>query len=82
MSAGSAERPDHRVTRGARFVHARQLDVDWTPGPGQRYADAPHAVMEITHVARGQVWYRPVGADGTAFVVDADRLEAVVGSWL
>jgi hypothetical protein len=52
---------DTAVRRGMRFVHARQLDTTWRPGPGQRYADGPKQVMEITRVATGTAYYRPAG---------------------
>jgi hypothetical protein len=68
---------------GQRFRHARQLDVTWQPGPGQRYADAPKATMVVTRVAAGRVWYgldepRPRGS----WVERSEDLHHVVGEWL
>ena len=51
------------IRPGDRFEHARQLDLSWTPGPGQRYADAPPAVCAVTRVAQGRVWYGGFVAD-------------------
>ena len=48
---------DETLRVGARFVHARLLDPDWRPGPGERYADAPHAVCRVTAVRAGRVYY-------------------------
>lgn len=73
------------VRKGMRFEHARQFDTTWTPGPGQRYADAPKAIMEITRVATGTAWYRPVGSTGHGFrSATAEMIEGggVVGRWL
>ena len=81
--AESTSRPT--VQRGMRFEHARQLRTDWSPGPGQRYADAPKVTMEITRVATGTAWYRPVGTTGSGFtasVVDMVEGGGVVGRWL
>lgn len=66
------------MKRGDRFEHARQLDLTWTPGPGQRYADAPHAVCTVTRVAQGLVWYGGFVAD------EADMVEGgpIVRRWL
>lgn len=48
--------------RGDEFVHATFLDVTWKPGPGQKYADAPHARMVVTRVTATTVYYRLAGA--------------------
>jgi hypothetical protein len=66
--------------RGERFVHSRQLDLNWVPGPGQRYADAPNAVMSVTRVSVGRVWYGR-GASA-AWVIDIERLPEIVKEWL
>lgn len=42
---------------GVRFLHARTLDPEWTPGPGQRYADAPPAECRVTAIRQGRVYY-------------------------
>ena len=34
------------------------LDTGWTPGPGQRYADAPKVECEVTKVTPTTVYYR------------------------
>lgn len=70
------------ITRGARFEHARQLDPTWRPGPGQKYADAPHVIMEITAVRRLAVYYRPVGSTGAGFVGTVFEMGSVVARWL
>ena len=54
---------------GLVFTHARYLDPDWTPGPGQRYGDAPHARMTVTRVTDFAVYYR-YAAGGGRFVMD------------
>ena len=77
------------ITRGDRFEHARQLDTTWKPGPGQRYADAPHVIMEVSRVVRGVnpddsatwiVYYRPAGTTGAGFVTELATLP--VRRWL
>lgn len=45
------------VRKGETFVHDRLLDTDWKPGPGEKYADAPKALMVITRTTSDQVWY-------------------------
>lgn len=74
-------RPEVKV--GARFVHARQLDLDWRPGRGQRFIDAPHVIMRVTSVRRGGIYYRPddAGTKGLWWV-EIDRVDTVVGRWL
>ena len=47
----------NRLQVGARFIHARLLDPEWKPGPGQRYADAPHARCRVTAIRHGSVYY-------------------------
>ena len=42
---------------GDRFEHARLLDTAWRPGPGERYADAPHAICRVTAVRSGRIYY-------------------------
>jgi hypothetical protein len=46
------------IARGFRFTHDRMLDTGWTPGPGQRYADAPKVECEVTKVTPTTVYYR------------------------
>jgi hypothetical protein len=79
----------HAPRKGDRFRHARQLDTSWRPGPGQRYADAPHAVMVVTRVVRRgpavRVWYGVDAGEGCArgaFVADLAGLDDVVAEWL
>lgn len=43
---------------GTVFRHARLLDVEWTPGPGERYADAPRALCIVTATRGGRIYYR------------------------
>lgn len=69
------------VKRGDRFEHARQLDTTWRPGPGERYADAPHAVMVVTAVTRRRVYYRCVDG-GPSWCSSPPAFEAVVSRWL
>jgi hypothetical protein len=71
------------IKAGDRFEHARQLDPDWRPGPGQRYADAPMRGMRVTRVTFDTIYYRP-DDDGTkgVFVAARGELHNVVGRWL
>jgi hypothetical protein len=46
-----------RLVPGFRFTHRTLLDLSWTPGPGQKYADAPKAACTVTRVTAGMVWY-------------------------
>lgn len=45
------------VRAGFRFVHPSILDPNWTPGPGQKYADAPRATMRITRRSGQSIWF-------------------------
>jgi len=45
-------------TIGLRFFHARVLDVHGAPGPGPQ-------LYQVTRIARGYVYYRPVYHAGT-----------------
>lgn len=81
----ASEQPDRTIRPGMRFQHARQLRTDWTPGPGQRYADAPKQTMEITAVRTGRVYYRAPGAARGQFVADLRHMSEggpVVGRWI
>ena len=46
-----------RPAAGTEFKHLRVLDPDFQPGPGQRHADAPKAVMVVTTVRGATVHY-------------------------
>ena len=46
------------------FTHLRWLDVDWKPGPGQKYADAPKARMQVTRMTKYAVYYRYADGGG------------------
>lgn len=46
-----------RVKPGMEFTHDRFQDLDWRPGPGQKYADAPLARMKVTARRNGWVYY-------------------------
>ena len=67
---------------GDRFEHARQLNTAWKPGPGQKYADAPHAIMEVTRIASPIIYYRPLGSHGAAFYASRDEFNTIVARWL
>ena len=63
---------------GLTFTHARHLDTDWKPGPGQRYADAPHRVYRVSRVTSTSVYF--TGLNGTGhFSVDRDKWGEVYG---
>jgi len=49
------------LTKGYVFIHDRFLDPGWTPGPGERYKDAPKATMRVFKVDEYTVWYGYVG---------------------
>lgn len=57
---------------GDLFRHATFLDPYWKPGPGERYADAPRAVCQVTAVRKGQVFYTYADHPGRGFHVDLD----------
>lgn len=42
---------------GDSFVHDSYIDPDWTPEPGQKWADGPKARMLVTKVTSLTVWY-------------------------
>jgi hypothetical protein len=59
--------------RGDLFRHATHLDLSWKPGPGEKWADAPHAVCQVTTVRNGQVFYTLAGKEhGGRFFVALD----------
>lgn len=71
------------IKKGDRFVHATQLDLNWKPGPGQKYADAPKRIMTVTYTRGDSVWYGP-GEKGL-FVASLHQMVEggrIVGSWL
>lgn len=39
------------------FTHKRLLTPGWTPGPGQRHADAPKAECRVTRMTKLAVYY-------------------------
>jgi hypothetical protein len=43
---------------GKLFQHQSILDPDWKPAPGQKYADAPKAIMIVTRVFHGSVYFK------------------------
>ena len=45
------------VKPGMEFTHNRFKDLDWRPGAGQKYADAPLARMKVTARRNGLVYY-------------------------
>lgn len=71
---------------GDTVEHSQQLDTTWKPGPGQKWADAPHVVMEISRVQHARrVWYRPQGGSGPGFVADPIEMGEggpIVREWL
>lgn len=46
-----------QIRPGMQFTHDRFQDLDWRPGPGQKYADAPLARMKITAHRNGYVYF-------------------------
>ena len=45
--------------RGMKFRHDSMLDPDWVPDikAGQKYSDAPKAILRVTSVSRDAVFY-------------------------
>lgn len=43
---------------GAEFTHAQLIEPTWTPGPDEKYRDAPKAVCVVTRATRTWVYYR------------------------
>lgn len=39
------------------FTHLHHLDLDWKPGPGQKYRDAPKARCKVTRMTSLAVYY-------------------------
>jgi hypothetical protein len=39
------------------FTHLTHLDLDWVPGPGQKYRDAPKAPCRVTRMTKLAVYY-------------------------
>ena len=48
------------VRVGDRFVDASNADPEWRPGPGEKYADAPLAINQVTMRRGEMVWYHTV----------------------
>jgi hypothetical protein len=58
------------------FVHQHYLDPDWQPGPGERYRDAPRALMEVSRATSTHVWYRYAGGTSSGWVMPRETFEA------
>ena len=39
------------------FTHRHALDLDWKPGPGQKWKDAPKAQMRVAKMTDTTVYY-------------------------
>ena len=71
------------IKKGDRFVHPHMLNLEWTPGPGQKLAkDAPHAVMEVTKVAGRCVYFGYAGSGSGGFVTTQEALKNVLRAYL
>lgn len=55
------------VKRGDQFTHDRKLDLDWKPGPGEKYKDAPKARMRVTRVTNNTIWFTYASSEGTGW---------------
>jgi len=64
--------------KGDRFTHRSFVDPEWTPGPGERYADGPRALCEVTRVAGGTVFYRFASGSGS-WRMDLAQFEGLYG---
>jgi hypothetical protein len=62
--------------KGDVFTHPVRIDVDWTPGPGQKWADGPKAECIVTAVRGNQVYYKYVAYQNgkAAFVTTISSL--------
>lgn len=45
------------IKKGYTWRHKHYLEPDWTPGPDQKWRDGPKALMRVTSVIRGLVYY-------------------------
>lgn len=68
------------VVKGDAFIHDTRLDTTWRPGPGEKYADGPHEVMQVFRATRDRVWFGPVGATRSDTVMDRAEFEHRFGS--
>lgn len=65
-----------KVAAGWEFTHNRILDPTWTPGEGQKYADAPKARMVVTHADERTVFYGHVGSRKAAWFMTREAFMA------
>jgi hypothetical protein len=72
----------HNPKPGDRFRAAHILDPGWKPGPDQKYADAPKAVMAVTRVTAHTVWYGYADAGKAGWRADRNRFTEVIGDAL
>lgn len=71
-----------RLARGMTFTHDKILDPDWKPAPGQKYSDAPKALMEIKHVKQTGVYYGYPDVPRAQFLMYTDQFVRRFGSQL
>lgn len=45
------------VKQGDQFTHDRLLDLDWEPGPGEKWKDAPKARCVVTRVTNSTIYF-------------------------
>ena len=73
----------YQPRKGDRFEHARHLDLEWTPGPGETWAkDAPHRVYTVTCVRDGNVWFGVRAGAFSATVAQMQEGGFYVKRWL
>jgi hypothetical protein len=70
------------ITPQMVFTHPSRLDLDFQPGPGQRYTDGPHVTCVVTSVRGGVVRYRYASSPSTrgVFIADATTVAAIVAA--
>lgn len=61
------------LKRGFEFTHTRMLDPRWKPGPGERYADGPKAIMVITRVTKHTIYFKYAHDSERAVPFSLDR---------
>ena len=73
MTGRAAVRPGPKP--GDTFTHKHYLDPWWKPAEGERYSDAPHAVMEVTRVTRDTVYYTYADSNTGRYKMPREQFE-------
>jgi len=68
------------IRPGDEFTHDHKLDLSWKPGPGQKYADAPKARMQVTRVTNNTIWFTYAGQTGPGWCLQRSTFAGAFGA--